>query len=287
MIDDRRKLLQKFVAYRIEDLNVAEHLNVNGRLSYCTILSMDISEICAKARGFSKHLQEVKSSASEIPWYPYQTLGSFGTLDSILSGPYRRLLELSNRGPIADIGAADGDLAFFLESLGHEVHVIDYPPTNYNALKGLRKLREMLGSKITISEINLETQFHLPIKHYSLVFFLGTLYHLQNPFYVLRSLADAADYCLLSTRVAQVTADQQIRFSDIPVAYLVAPYETNNDPTNYWIFSKAGLHRILDRTGWDICCYGTMGDKVNSDPSSANRDERAFCLLRSRSRKIG
>jgi tRNA (mo5U34)-methyltransferase len=247
---------------------------------------MDISEISAKARDFAKHLQKVKSSAGQtFQWYPYPTLGNFSHLDSILSGPYRQLLDLSNRGPVADIGGADGDLAFFLESLGNEVHVIEYPPTNYNALKGLRKLRELLGSKITISEINLETQFHLPIKHYSLVFFLGTLYHLQNPFYVLRSLADAAEYCLLSTRVAQVTSDQKIRFADIAVAYLVAPYETNNDPTNYWIFSRAGLHRILDRTGWDICCYGTVGEKVNSDPSSANKDERAFCLIRSRAKK--
>jgi tRNA (mo5U34)-methyltransferase len=246
---------------------------------------MDISEICAKAQDFEKNLQKVKSSAGEkFLWYPYNTLANFGHLNTVLNGTYRRLFDLSNNGPIADIGAADGDLAFFLESLGHEVHVIDYPPTNYNALQGVRKLQEILGSKITISEIDLETQFHLPIEHYSLIFFLGTLYHLQNPFYVLRSLAGAADYCLLSTRVAQVTADQQVRFSDVPLAYLLDQYETNNDPTNYWIFSNAGLHRILDRTGWDVCCYGTVGETVNSDPSSANKDERAFCLIRSRAR---
>jgi tRNA (mo5U34)-methyltransferase len=172
----------------------------------------------------------VKSSARDtIQWYPYQTLASFSPLHSILKGPFRRLFDPSNEGPIADIGSADGDLAFFLESLGHEVHVIDYPPTNYNALRGLRKLREMLGSKITISEINLDVQFHLPI----IFFWLTRSPHLKRI---------------------------MIRLT---IGY----------------FSRAGLHRILDRTGWDICCYGT-------DPSSANKDERAFCLIRSRSSKV-
>jgi tRNA (mo5U34)-methyltransferase len=245
-------------------------------------LAMDISEISVRAEDFRKHLQEVKSSVSEtFPWQLSPNLGSFAHLDEILTGHYRRLLDLSKRRPIAIIGVGDGDLAFFLESLGHEVHAADYSPTNYNGLKGFRKLREILGSKINISEVDLETQFHLPSKHYDLIFFLNTLNHLQNPYYVLRSLSDITNYCLLSTRVARVTADRQVRFSDIPIAYLVAPYEKNNDPTNYWIFSEAGLHRILDRTGWDICCYGSAGNKESSDPISADNNEHAFCLVRS------
>jgi tRNA (mo5U34)-methyltransferase len=247
---------------------------------------MDISKIYRKAQDFSKHLQAIKSSEGErVRWYPYATLENFNHLSTVLTGAYRELLDFSYGKPMMDIGAADGDLAFFLESLGYQVHIIDHGPTNYNGLYGARRLRELLKSNVTIHDIDLDTQFQIPNNDYGLVFFLGILYHLQNPFYILRSLSAVADYCVLSTRVAQVSADRQTRLSNVPVAYLVAPYETNYDPTNYWIFSDVGLRRLLDRTEWDICCYGTVGQKVDSDPSSNDRDERAFCLIQSRTRK--
>jgi hypothetical protein len=67
-----------------------------------------------------------------------------------------------------------------------------------------------------------------------------------------------------------------------PLAYLVDADELNRDNTNFWIFSEAGLKRLLRRTGWEICNYGTTGDTQNSNPRTQENDERAFCLLRSR-----
>ena len=66
------------------------------------------------------------------------------------------------------------------------------------------------------------------------------------------------------------------------MAYLLNTAEANNDPTNYWIFSEAGLRRILDRTAWDVCDYQTTGCQSGSDPTRLDRDQRAFCLLRSK-----
>jgi hypothetical protein len=88
-------------------------------------------------------------------------------------------------------------------------------------------------------------------------------------------------HCILSTRIAQVTVggtaiDQE------PVAYLLNPSEANHDPTNYWIFSEAGLRRILDRTGWDLCDYATTGFEHGSDPAHDDRDQRAYCMIRSK-----
>jgi hypothetical protein len=62
----------------------------------------------------------------------------------------------------------------------------------------------------------------------------------------------------------------------------VDPYETNNDPTNYWIFTEMGLRRIFSRTGWEVVSLITLGALVDSDPASAEFDQRAFALLRSR-----
>lgn len=66
------------------------------------------------------------------------------------------------------------------------------------------------------------------------------------------------------------------------MAYLLDERESNNDSTNYWIFSDAGFRRILKRTGWEIRDYITVGNTANSDPATQEGDERAFCLAESR-----
>jgi hypothetical protein len=60
---------------------------------------------------------------------------------------------------------------------------------NFNMLRGARLLKETLGSKVEIHEVDLDSQFRLPRSDYGLVFFLGILYHLKNPFYALESLS--------------------------------------------------------------------------------------------------
>ena len=124
--------------------------------------------------------------------------------------------------------------------------------------------------------------FTLPNERYSVAFFLGALYHLKNPYYALETLAKQASYCILSTRVARCSPSKDVDFSALPIAYLVDPSETNNDPSNYWIFSEAGLRRIVERAQWRILDFKTFGNRLDSDPASAEGDERAFCLLESR-----
>lgn len=65
------------------------------------------------------------------------------------------------------------------------------------------------------------------------------------------------------------------------LAYLLGEEELNRDDTNFWIFSEPGLRRLLERTRWEILEFFTTGNKSASDPVSPDRDERAFCLLRS------
>ena len=69
---------------------------------------------------------------------------------------------------------------------------------------------------------------------------------------------------------------------DAPAAYLVREDELNRDNTNYFIFSETGLRVMLHRAHWDVRDYISVGDTVHSDPVRPDRDERAFCLVRSR-----
>src|SRR3981081_2099346 len=99
-----------------------------------------IDELAVLSKTFGDKLATVKAGISPGPftWYPYQSLSNFPALDQTLTGESRSLLDLAGGKAILDIGCAEGDLAFFLESLGCRVDVIDNPITNFNAMYGVR-----------------------------------------------------------------------------------------------------------------------------------------------------
>jgi len=221
-------------------------------------------------------------------WYPYSTLRNVAVLEKLSTTAGLHLLDLCRgaHGRIADIGAADGDLAFFLERQGLSVELIDNEYTNFNCLEGARTLKGALNSSVAIRSVDLDSQFSLAGQKYDAVFFLGTLYHLKNPFFLMESVARLTKYCFVSTRIAKQTADGQ-SLSPYPVAYLLGPQECNNDDTNFWIFSEHGLKRLIERTGWNLLSYVTIGDTASSTPADPERDERAFCLLEKRPPFLG
>ncbi len=213
-------------------------------------------------------------------WYAYDTLGNLERISALLGD--RSLAELAGGHPLIDIGAGDGDLAFFLESLGYNVHAVDHPGTNANCMTGIARLKAALRSSVEVSAIDLEGPFELPAHRYGLGLCFGVLYHLKNPYHVLETLAGRIGHLMLSTRIAQRDPGGGCEFRDLPMAYLVGPDELNRDLTNYWIFSEAGLKRLLDRTGWELLSYFSAGCTEGSDPVRPEADERAFCLARSR-----
>jgi tRNA (mo5U34)-methyltransferase len=244
---------------------------------------MDIRDLAAGAAQFRDRLTAIKGAnhSADFEWYPYNTFGAFPVLASMLGEERRDLRALAGAAPVLDIGCGDGDLSFFLESVGCQVTAIENPHTNFNRTLGFRTLRTALGSRAELEIADLDSGFDLRGRTFGLAFCLGLLYHLKNPFAFLEKLARHARYCVLSTRIAQVTL-RGTRIEHEPIAYLVSPSETNNDATNYWIFSEAGLRRLLDRCGWDVCDWATSGTQRGSDPASADRDQRAFCKLRSK-----
>lgn len=244
--------------------------------------SLQASSLSDVAISTEQRLWEIKlAHRPKSFWYPYRTLWNVGVLERLSADAGLNLLEVcrGQYGKVADIGAADGDLAFFLENQGLSVDVIDNAATNFNRFQGVRILKQALNSSVTIRSVDLDSQFDLPSKKYDAVFLLGALYHLKNPFFVLENLAQRARYCFASTRIAKQTTDGH-RLSPYPVAYLLGPRECNDDETNYWIFTDEGLRRLIDRTGWSLLSQVNVGDTANSTPADLDRDERAFVCLR-------
>jgi tRNA (mo5U34)-methyltransferase len=258
-------------------------------------IRLDIADIAQRAQAYQVELDALKQrlAPQDFSWYPYGTLSSFHLIEKLLGPTHRDLSAFAGDQPIADIGTADGDTAFFFEKLGCQVDAVDFPPTNFNLCRGVHALKKALDSSVTIREIDLDARFELPAARYGLAFFLGILYHLKNPFGALEGLAHSARYAFVSTRIVRynLAAEakghanlnrERVELRTLPVAYLVAAQETNGDATNYWMFSEAGLRRLFERTGWDVMDFMTVGNVTASDPATSAGDERAFCLLRSR-----
>jgi len=146
------------------------------------------------------------------------------------------------------------------------VVAVDHPAYNHNGMRGIRALKAALGSAVEIHELDADRPFTLPHDTYDLVFFLGILYHLRNPFYVLEELARRTTHCFLNTRVARRFPDGSAMPANVALAYLLAEEELNQDNSNYFIFSEPGLRVMLDRAHWRIRDYVSLGDTSLSDP---------------------
>ena len=214
-------------------------------------------------------------------WYPYDSLANLLNLRKAFGARYLDALDCAPGKSVADIGCGDGDIAFFLESLGCQVDAIDFPDSNHNGMQAIRRLKQHLGSQIEIAAVDLDSQFQLPRARYDFALFLGILYHLKNPLYAMERLAMHTRYCVLSTRVARYFPNDRPMPQDQPIAYLVADEELNRDASNFWIFSHAGLKRLFERAHWRILEYASVGDTSYSTPVNPRRDERVFCLLES------
>jgi tRNA (mo5U34)-methyltransferase len=222
-----------------------------------------------------------KAIGAPFEWYPYDSLANLSNLERAFGDRYLAALDGAPGKVVADIGCGDGDLAFFLESLGCTVDAIDFADSNHNRMQAIRVLKQQLESRIEIAEVDLDSQFQLPRRQYDLAVFLGILYHLKNPLYVMEQLARHTRYCVLSTRVARYFPDDKPMPQGQPIAYLVGEEELNRDPSNFWIFSHPGLKRLFERTYWKILEYASVGDTRFSTPVGDKRDERVFCLLES------
>jgi len=244
---------------------------------------LDIGSLLRESKAFATKLSKIKKdNPIEGGWYGYDILSNLVHLDRLLSGENRSLFGRLGNKAVADIGCADGDLGFFLETLGYEIDVVDWPGPNWNGLRGVRRLVELLNSGAQVHAVNLDEYFALPRPQYELVLFLGILYHLKNPFYVLERLAKSARYCFVSTRVFRVAPGGET-LAGINVAYLLGADESENgDATNYWIMTEPCLRRLFHRTGWDVLDFMTVGEQLASNPQSIAKDQRAFALLRSR-----
>lgn len=233
---------------------------------------------CARLEADLSRIRETNEPPSE-GWYPYDVLANVPRLQRLLDAAGLTLPDPKPDVPVLDIGAADGHLSFLFERLGYEVEAIDHPATNYNWMNGIRQLAAYFNSSVRIHDINIDVWPYPPSGQYAFAMLLGILYHLRNPFCVLENLARRSPYLFMSTRLLSTLLTDLL---PLPAVYLAGRTEINFDPTNYWLFTRRSIRRLLTRAGWEILSEYT--ERTRSAPfalSPSTRDERIYILARS------
>src|SRR5215469_9669930 len=218
------------------------------------------------AADFRESLRRAKAqSGAGFEWYRYDSLSNVSHIAEFLTAD---LESAARHKGVLDLGCGDGDLSFYFESLGCEVTSVDHPGPNHNGMRGVRLLRKVLNSRIDLREADIDSHFPNFERRFGLCLLLGVLYHLKNPFYVLENIAAIADFCILSTRIARNFPKIGRIPERVACAYLLGPGELNQDNSNFWIFSEAGLKRVVERSGWRVIDEFSVGDTVHSDANS-------------------
>jgi SAM-dependent methyltransferase len=231
-----------------------------------------VSDLVAAVPAFGRRLGALRMPCTDVDWYPYNSIDNVYHIEAFLPAATELV---ADDGRVLDIGCGDGDMGFLFQSFGCDVDFLDNASTNFNDCRGVTRTVELLGRGGRVLQRDIDFGFELD-RDYDLALFLGTLYHLRNPALALIRLAQRSERMLLSTRViSRLPATHGATSTvDAPIAYLLDTLELNQDPTNWWIFSPAGLTRLLKRCGWT-----TLASTIAVDPGATvdgDRDERMF-----------
>jgi len=148
---------------------------------------------------------------------------------------------------VLDIGAWDGLFSFEAERRGARVTAMDTTSENgghWGGTAGFEFAHRRLGSQVeyrsgSVHELD-------PARHgrFDYVFFFGVLYHLTDPVDALRRLAAVTRECCLIETAFCVHPEGMAR------AFWEFAHGRDNDPTNYWFPTAAGLAAVLRWAGF-------------------------------------
>lgn len=192
--------------------------------------------------------QVVRREVEQLTWWHSIDLGGGlvtpgrGNYDARLRALRKRLPDLTGK-TVLDVGAWDGLFSFEAERHGAaEVVAVDLARPQTFELA-----RRVLGSKVRYLELDVTRAEPSEVGVYDVVLFMGVLYHVANPFDLVR-------------RVAQMTGERLILETDsahngwrVPVAEFRGTRDAVNDENygpNWWIPNLACVEAMLHTAGF-------------------------------------
>jgi tRNA (mo5U34)-methyltransferase len=148
---------------------------------------------------------------------------------------------------VLDIGAWDGFFSFESERRGaHRVVALDHVVWNDPTVgkRGFELARSALGSKVEDVDCDVYDLSPERVGTFDLVLFLGVLYHVQDPLFVLQRVASVTrDHLILETHVDFVESTR-------PIMAYYPGVECANDLSNWCGPNAACLEAMLKTVGF-------------------------------------
>jgi hypothetical protein len=253
-------------------------------------------EIHALADGLRGDLTRAFAAIGEDPIlgaigatpYPYDTLHVMTEFMGAFPAELDAMIAALPNNWVVDVGGAHGEISFLFDRAGFRVTYVDVIKEGHAFPHIAAALAETLDAGVDVTALDIDETADFsaatsgvrarlgPEARFGLAFFSGVFYHLKNPFGVLERLRGICSYCLMTTQTFSHLDPTRPGLADEPLGYVLKDRELNADPTNYFLFTMAGLRVIVERAGFEMAPDGV------SLPGSIERRERAFLLLRAR-----
>ena len=140
---------------------------------------------------------------------------------------------------ILDLGVRDGFFSFEMERRGaREVVGVDYVPPDKT---GFHIASKLLGSKVQYVTDNVYNISKAKYGTFDIVLFLGILYHLRNPIYVMDRLREVTNDGGLLFVETQMATDPSVDKLVTPAWQYFPSDSFNNDGSNKWAPNLAAM----------------------------------------------
>ena len=173
------------------------------------------------------------------------------------------------KGSVLDIGAWDGYFSFLAEKNGaSRVLAVDSPKHSWNKEKitvagedfkmngkeGFETARKILNSKVEDREMEIVDITKENVGTFDTVLCLGILYHMKDPFQIIRNLAEVTNKKLI------IETHMDGNYLSAPAMMFYPTNELNNDDGNWWGPNLLCLVKMLEVSGFK---------KIEVNPSGA------------------
>jgi len=170
---------------------------------------------------------------------------------------------------LADIGASNGYFSFEARKRGAVVEAFDFrhkDNSGFGLAQYINGLNDIKHHHINVIDINPKD-----FGKFDIVLSLGILYHVSDPYLVLKNCASLAkdrllveSYCIDHLMPQPLCSEPIMRFISDPVRF-PDQGQPNKDRTNFWGFTSMCIHRMLEDLGFEIQRKYIRGDRVVID----------------------